>query len=90
MKNWATISILIVVSIFFLTSPTNAGLSLTIGPEAEGVIAGAEYTIAPGQTVWIGVDNQDILQFDVIILINDDPCSLANGSWTGGNNTYCE
>ena len=86
---------LMAVLLFVATPMVSAGVSLTIGPEAEGVIAEEEYTIMEGQTIWVGIHAQDLpdwpgaaSQFDAFLWINDDPCSLANGSWTGGNNVY--
>ena len=76
--------LLILMLVLGMASMANAALTLTIG----GVDAGTEYTLTPTDTIWIGVNTDTAVQFNAAVMINDDPCSLAGGSWTGGNVIY--
>jgi hypothetical protein len=71
--------------VLLLSSMANAALSLVVG----GVDVGSEIIISTSDTIWIGVyDDTGGTMFNAAVVINDDPSSLANGSWTGGNNYY--
>ena len=76
--------LLILMLVLGMASMANAALTLTIG----GADAGTEYTLMTTDTIWIGVNTDTAVQFDAVVVIPDDPCSLAGGSWTGGNVLY--
>ena len=78
--------LLILTVVLGMASMANAGLSLVVG----GVESGATITIAPTDSIWIGIyDDTGGTQLDAAIAIAlDGAVPEAGGSWTSGNNVY--
>ena len=78
--------LLILTVVLGMASLANAGLTLTVG----GGDAGDTITIATSDSIWIGIDAQNIPnpgQWMAFLAIAPGT-SQAGGSWVGGNNNY--
>ena len=78
--------LLILTVVLGMASMANAGLSLVVG----GVESGGTITIAPTDSIWIGIyDDTGGAQFSAYLAIAEDGgADEAGGSWTSGNNVY--
>ena len=81
--------LLILTVVLGMASMANAGLSLVVG----GVESGATITIAPTDTIWIGVENVSPTgqgMFDAYIMLAEEAPGVpeAGGSWVGGSAVY--
>ena len=70
--------------VLITASMASAGMSLVVG----GVESGSEITIAPSDTIWVGIyDDTGGAQFAVALAITEG-CGTT-GEWTGGTVVYC-